>query len=290
MTKRRKKNENLGIVKNGQAPEQIPKKAAKRPVEAKTRAQKNYIAAIKNNDLTFGIGPAGTGKTFICTALAANELRLENIEKIIVTRPAIEAGDYLGFLPGEMDEKFDPYFRPVKAILEERLGTGYTEYCMKHGKIEAMPFAYMRGMTFKNAWVILDEAQNATVEQMKMFLTRIGENTKIIINGDPSQRDIDGVVGVVDAMKRLDGIKGVAMCQFEKDDVVRSGLAREIILRYDSDYNNASLDTQDEPDDADYEGVFRTILADAGAGKDSSRSGEAPSSGLRSGSLQGQMV
>lgn len=213
---------------------QTPKsKGEMSPIKPKTEAQKRYLNAIRISDLTFGIGPAGTGKTFIAVCEAADMLRNGDIEKLIVTRPAVEAGESLGFLPGEMDEKFDPYFAPVKEILIRRLGAGQTEYFIKSGKIEAKPLAFMRGTTFQNAFVLLDEAQNTTPTQMKLFLTRIGEHTKVVVDGDINQKDIKGTSGLEDAVDRFGGRRWCSLVQFGHDDIVRSGIAKEIVLGYE---------------------------------------------------------
>lgn len=171
------------------------------PIEAKTEGQKRYINAIKSHTLVFATGPAGTGKTYLCSAMAAQALTNKSVDKIIITRPAVEAGESLGFLPGELDEKFDPYLAPFRDAFYERLGKGYTEYLIKAKKIEAIPLAYMRGRSFHRSFVILDEAQNASSTQLKLLLTRIGQDTKVVINGDVSQIDIKNS-GLVDAIDR----------------------------------------------------------------------------------------
>ena len=202
------------------------------PLEPKTELQRKYISAIRNSTITFGIGPAGTGKTYIAGALACEMLTNKSVEKIIITRPAVEAGESLGFLPGELEEKYEPYIAAFRDVLNERLGKSFVEYLMKMGRIEAMPFAYMRGRTFKNCIVILDEAQNATVEQMKLFLTRIGENCKVVIDGDETQSDIKNP-GLMDAVKRVSFIPQVRVIHFTKQDVVRSGIVSEIVQAYE---------------------------------------------------------
>lgn len=204
------------------------------PIVAKNEAQRKYINAINNFTLTFATGSAGTGKTYICAALAADALESKAIDKLIITRPAVEAGESLGFLPGDIDQKFDPYLMPFREVLNERLGKSYVEYLIKCGKIEAAPLAYMRGRTFKNAFVILDEAQNTTNTQMKMFLTRIGYDCKVVVNGDYSQKDINGNSGLEDAVRRLSFIPSVKHIHFTNDDIVRSGLVREILGAYES--------------------------------------------------------
>ncbi|MCR8922583.1 PhoH family protein [Dasania sp. GY-MA-18] len=207
----------------------------KLPLQAKTPAQKRYINAIKNNCLTFGTGPAGTGKSYCAAALAAEALESGTIERIILTRPAVEAGEQLGFLPGAVDDKFAVYIEAFRDILNERLGAGAVDYGLRHGRIVAAPLAYMRGKTFnQKTFVILDEAQNTTPAQMKMFLTRIGEECKVVINGDILQSDIRGANGLADAIKRVEGLNSVYVHRFERADIVRSGLVRELIDRYEN--------------------------------------------------------
>lgn len=201
-------------------------------LEAKTEAQGHYIISIEANQLTFGIGPAGTGKTYVCTRYAADMLQRGEVEKIIVTRPAIEAGEGLGFLPGTIHEKFAPYFAPFRAVLDEVFGASHVDNMIKLGKIDIQPLEYIRGLTFNNAIVILDEAQNTTPTQMKLFLSRIGEYSKVIVNGDITQKDIPGDSGLIDAIDRLEGLRGVEIVEFDEDDIVRSGLVKEIIKRY----------------------------------------------------------
>ncbi|MBK6287118.1 MAG: PhoH family protein [Gammaproteobacteria bacterium] len=204
------------------------------PLEARTPSQKRYISAIREHNLTFGIGPAGTGKSYCAGALAAQALEGGHVDRIILTRPAVEAGEQLGFLPGDINEKFSPYIDAFRDILNERLGAGTVDYCLRHGRIVASPLAYMRGKTFDSrTFVVLDEAQNTTPAQMKMFLTRIGEDSKVVVNGDIRQSDIRGANGLADAVMRLGGLSGVYVHRFERADIVRSGLVREIIDRYE---------------------------------------------------------
>jgi len=207
----------------------------KSPLSARTASQQSYINAIKNHCLTFGIGPAGTGKSYCAGALAAEALESGRIERIILTRPAVEAGEQLGFLPGEVEEKYAVYIDAFRDILNERLGRGVVDYCLRHGRIVGAPLAYMRGKTFNNnTFVILDEAQNTTPAQMKMFLTRIGEDTKVVINGDIRQSDIRGPNGLEDAVNRVGGLPGVYIHSFERQDIVRSGMVRYILDRYEN--------------------------------------------------------
>lgn len=216
-------------------------KANTEPLKPLTENQRRYINAIKNFTLTIATGPAGAGKTYIAGSLAAEGLRSGEHDKIIITRPAVEAGEKLGFLPGEIEEKYEPYLLPFREVLEERLGKSLVEYMLKQGRIEASPLAYMRGRTFKNAFVILDEAQNTTPVQMKMFLTRIGHNCRVVVNGDMSQHDLHGKSGLEDAVRRISHIPAVKLVSFERSDIVRSGIVQEIVAAYDEDV--AALDS-----------------------------------------------
>lgn len=204
------------------------------PLQALTETQAHYILGIEKQGLTFGLGPAGTGKTYVCGALAADALANKETDKIIITRPAVEAGEHLGFLPGELEEKFAPYLQPFRDVLDERLGRGYVDYLVKVGRIEAAPLAYMRGRTFKDCWVILDEAQNTTPTQMKLFLTRIGHDANVIVNGDVRQRDIGGKSGLEDAISRLSHLDAVNVIEFGSEDIVRSGLTQAIVEAYEA--------------------------------------------------------
>ena len=204
------------------------------PLSPQTPAQQLYINAIRNHCLTFGIGPAGTGKSYCAGALAAEALESGRIERIILTRPAVEAGEQLGFLPGEVENKYAVYIDAFRDILNERLGAGVVDYCLRHGRIVGAPLAYMRGKTFSNnTFVILDEAQNTSPAQMKMFLTRIGEHAKVVINGDVRQSDLRGPNGLEDAVNKLQGLPGVYVHAFDRGDIVRSGLVRHILDRYE---------------------------------------------------------
>ncbi|PCK09339.1 MAG: phosphate starvation-inducible protein PhoH [Alteromonadaceae bacterium] len=207
----------------------------KSPLKARTPAQQRYINAIETHNLTFGLGPAGTGKSYCAGALAAQALDSGRIERIILTRPAVEAGESLGFLPGSLDEKFAAYIDAFRDILNERLGAGTVNYCIRHGRIVAAPLAYMRGRTFgQDTFVILDEAQNTSAAQMKMFLTRIGEDCRVVVNGDIYQSDIRGPNGLADAVERLGVLPQVHVHEFEREDIVRSGLVRDIVDRYEA--------------------------------------------------------
>jgi phosphate starvation-inducible PhoH-like protein len=201
-------------------------------LELLTKAQGRYLESIKSNIISIGVGVAGTGKSYVALSYAAQLLQEKKISKIIVTRPAVEAGEEFGFLPGELDEKYAPYIDPIKDILNKRLGNSFTAYLFKRKIIEARPLAFIRGSTFDNSFVILDEAQNCTPIQMKMFLTRIGNDTKVVINGDIQQKDIKGASGLADAIVRLQSVKKVGIVNFEIDDIVRSGICKEIVRAY----------------------------------------------------------
>ena len=217
-----------------QAPQK--EKVDRTPIRALNERQKLYIEAIKNFMVTLSTGCAGTGKTWVCTALAAEMLDRGEIDKIVITRPAVEAGENLGFLPGELEEKFDPYLQPFRDVLNKRLGKSYVDYLIKSGQIEAAPLAYMRGRTFTDTFVILDEAQNTTPEQMKMFLTRIGNGCKVVVNGDTTQKDIKGASGLQDAVNRIAWIPSVKHIHFSREHVVRSGFVQEVIESYEREH------------------------------------------------------
>jgi phosphate starvation-inducible PhoH-like protein len=209
-------------------------RASERDYAPLSEAQRRYDSAIEAHTLTFGIGPAGTGKTYVATAKPALGLLDRRWQRLIVTRPAVEAGEQLGFLPGELGEKFDPYFAPVRDILNRVIGKGTVEAMIRSERIVAMPLAFMRGHTFQDSFVVLDEAQNTTPTQMKLFLTRIGQNCKVVVNGDLSQRDIAGPSGLADALDRLAHLTDVAVMRFRREDIVRSGLVQEIVEAYAS--------------------------------------------------------
>ena len=207
----------------------------KPPVNPKTLGQKRYIEAIQTHDVTFGVGPAGTGKTFLAMTLAVIALKEEKVSRIILTRPAVEAGEALGFLPGDLYEKLAPYLRPLHDALQDLLPMEEVQKQMDRGTIEIAPLAYMRGRTLNNAFIILDEAQNSTAEQMLMFLTRLGFNSKAVITGDPTQIDLppSKTSCIVEAKKTLAKVEGIAICNFEKRDVVRHPLVQRIVQAYD---------------------------------------------------------
>ena len=209
-----------------------PKKATVAP---KTAGQKKYVEAIRTHDVTIGLGPAGTGKTYLAVAMAVSALREGKVSRIILSRPAVEAGEELGFLPGDLYEKLSPYLRPLHDALHDMLPPEEIQKHMERATIEIAPLAYMRGRTLNNAFIILDEAQNATTEQMFMFLTRLGFASKAVITGDPTQIDLPGHKrsGLVEARQALDDIEGIALIEFSKRDVVRHPLVQRIIAPYE---------------------------------------------------------
>jgi len=210
--------------------------SARKPVvHPKTLGQKRYVEAIQKHDVTFGAGPAGTGKTFLAMAMAIMSLKEEKVSRIILTRPAVEAGEALGFLPGDLQEKLDPYLRPLHDALQDLLPMEEVQKHMERGTVEIAPLAYMRGRTLNNAFIILDEAQNSTAEQMLMFLTRLGFNSKVVITGDPTQIDLppSKTSGLIEGPAALAKVEGIAHCKFEKRDVVRHPLVARIVQAYD---------------------------------------------------------
>ena len=207
-----------------------------RPIKPKTLGQKNYVDQIRKNMIVFGVGPAGTGKTYLAMAMAVTAFRNEEVSRIILTRPAIEAGEKLGFLPGDLQSKVDPYLRPLYDALYQIMGPESFAKNMERGLIEVAPLVYMRGRTLDNAYIILDEAQNTTPAQMKMFLTRIGFGSKVIVTGDASQKDLpSGAVSGLDvAMRVLKKIEGISFCELTSKDVVRHPLVQKIVQAYDN--------------------------------------------------------
>ena len=232
----------IGLVREGQeqkiselTKDVICITAKGKPIKAKTLGQQQYMKAIEHNTITLGVGPAGTGKTYLAVAAAVAAFRAREVNRIILTRPAVEAGERLGFLPGDMQNKVDPYLRPLYDALFEMLGTeSYNKYLEK-GNIEVAPLAYMRGRSLDDSFIILDEAQNTTREQMKMFLTRLGFGSKIVITGDVTQIDLPGdkVSGLKDAIRVLDGVEDIAICRLTAQDVVRHVLVQRIITAYE---------------------------------------------------------
>ena len=206
-----------------------------KPIKAKTVGQQNYMKAILKNTVTIGVGPAGTGKTYLAVAAAVAAFRDRTVNRIILTRPAVEAGERLGFLPGDLQNKVDPYLRPLYDALYDMLGAETFQKYQERGSIEVAPLAYMRGRTLDDSFIILDETQNTTREQMKMFLTRLGFGSKIVITGDVTQIDLpdDKVSGLKDAIRVLDGVKDIAICRLSSADVVRHALVQQIINAYE---------------------------------------------------------
>jgi phosphate starvation-inducible PhoH-like protein len=211
-------------------------------VKARTQGQKHYIQQIRKNDIVFAIGPAGTGKTYLAVAMAVAALKNRDVTRIILARPAVEAGESLGFLPGDFREKIDPYLRPLYDALEDMLSVEKLRGYLEKRIVEIVPLAYMRGRTLHNAFVILDEAQNATAMQMKMFLTRLGPNSRAIITGDVTQIDLPSKTtsGLVQIQEVLKKVQGVAFCSFDKNDVVRHKLVKDIIEAYDRYHANGT--------------------------------------------------
>ncbi|MCR1909376.1 MAG: PhoH family protein [Flavonifractor plautii] len=208
-----------------------------KPIKPKTLGQKRYVDAIKKNTITLGIGPAGTGKTYLAVAAAVAAFRDKQVNRIILTRPAVEAGERLGFLPGDLQSKVDPYLRPLYDALFDMLGAETYNKYLERGSIEVAPLAYMRGRTLDDSFIILDEAQNTSREQMKMFLTRLGFGSKIVITGDITQIDLprDTVSGLKEAMRVLEGVEDIAICKLGEADVVRHVIVQRIIKAYEED-------------------------------------------------------
>ncbi len=213
----------------------VPNVGYRRRIMAKNLSQKRYLDLIANHDLVFSFGPAGTGKTYLAMAMAISALERSDVSRVILTRPAVEAGEKLGFLPGSMEEKVNPYLRPLYDALNDMLEFNKATRYMEHGTIEVAPLAFMRGRTLSDAFVILDEAQNTTGEQMKMFLTRLGENSKAVVTGDVTQSDLpdDSVSGLIEATEILGEIPEIAVMRFSDADVVRHPLVQEIVRAYD---------------------------------------------------------
>ena len=219
-----------------------------RPVKAKTIGQQTYLKAISKNTITIGVGPAGTGKTYLAVAQAVAAFRAKEVNRIILTRPAVEAGERLGFLPGDLQNKVDPYLRPLYDALFDMLGPETYNKYLERGNIEVAPLAYMRGRTLDDSFIILDEAQNTTREQMKMFLTRLGFGSKIVITGDITQIDLPGdkVSGLKEAIKILDGVEDIAICRLTASDVVRHALVQRIVAAYDK-FDKSRLPESSKP-------------------------------------------
>ena len=226
-----------------------------KPIKAKTVGQQHYMKAIMKNTITIGVGPAGTGKTYLAVAAAVAAFRERTVNRIILTRPAVEAGERLGFLPGDLQNKVDPYLRPLYDALYDMLGAETFQKYQERGSIEVAPLAYMRGRTLDDSFIILDEAQNTTREQMKMFLTRLGFGSKIVITGDVTQIDLpdDKVSGLKDAVRVLDGVKDIAICRLTSADVVRHALVQEIINAYEK----ASKKTEEKKPGQQFNGRYK---------------------------------
>lgn len=226
-----------------------------KPIKAKTVGQQSYIKAIQGNTITIGVGPAGTGKTYLAVAAAVAAFRERTVNRIILTRPAVEAGERLGFLPGDLQNKVDPYLRPLYDALYDMLGPETFQKYQERGSIEVAPLAYMRGRTLDDSFIILDEAQNTTKEQMKMFLTRLGFGSKIVITGDITQIDLpdDKVSGLKDAVRVLSDVKDIAICQLSSADVVRHALVQQIINAYEKAEKNAEL----KKNNTNYKGSYQ---------------------------------
>lgn len=226
-----------------------------KPIKAKTVGQQKYMKAIGQNTVTIGVGPAGTGKTYLAVAAAVAAFRERTVNRIILTRPAVEAGERLGFLPGDLQNKVDPYLRPLYDALYDMLGAETFQKYQERGSIEVAPLAYMRGRTLDDSFIILDEAQNTTREQMKMFLTRLGFGSKIVITGDITQIDLpdDKTSGLKDAIRVLEGVKDIAICRLTTADVVRHALVQEII----SAYERAAQKTDDKKAPREFKGQFK---------------------------------
>ena len=221
-----------------------------RPIHPKTLGQKEYLAAIRSHAITFGVGPAGTGKTYLAVAMAVKAFKSKDVSRIILTRPAVEAGEKLGFLPGDLQDKVDPYLRPLYDGLFEMLGAEAFQRHLERGSIEVAPLAYMRGRTLDNAFIILDEAQNTTGEQMKMFLTRLGEGSRMVITGDTTQIDLPDKQksGLVIASRILRKVDDIAVCEFTNRDVVRHKLVQDIIRAYEAAERRQNSDKTERSD------------------------------------------
>lgn len=221
-------------------------------VKSKTLGQKRYVDALKHHTVTFGVGPAGTGKTYLAVAMAVLAYKNKEVEKIILTRPAVEAGEKLGFLPGDLQTKVDPYLRPLYDALFEFLGPETFKVLSERGAIEVAPLAYMRGRTLNDAYIILDEAQNCTIEQMKMFLTRFGEGSRVVVTGDITQIDLprDKRSGLIHALDVLNGVEGISIVRLSAKDVVRHEMVQRIIQAYDNfDKNNRRRNGDEDKND-----------------------------------------
>lgn len=255
----------IGMVKDGKKSELagfddncVCVTAKGRPIKPKTVGQRQYVDKIRSNTVVLGIGPAGTGKTFLAVAMAVKALRAKEISRIILTRPAVEAGEKLGFLPGDLQNKIDPYLRPLYDALYEMLGAENYARHLERNTIEIAPLAYMRGRTLDDSFIILDEAQNTTPEQMKMFLTRLGNNAKAVVTGDLTQTDLNigRRSGLAEAVKILEGIDDIAVHRFSERDVVRHKLVQKIILAYEK-YERSNSEQKDGKSEYRFKRGFR---------------------------------
>ena len=228
--------ERLGSPTHNYRRQEVAIGSASKRIHPRTDGQSRYVEAIRKHDLTFCSGPAGCGKTYLAVATAVEALRARQINKIVLVRPAVEAGESLGFLPGDLQAKLNPYLRPLLDAIHEMVDFDQVKFFMEQETIEVIPLAYMRGRTLNNAFIILDEAQNATISQMKMFLTRMGNGSKVVVSGDVTQVDLPGgsVSGLRDAIQRLRGIKGVAFIRLAEGDIVRHPLVQRIVTAYDA--------------------------------------------------------
>jgi phosphate starvation-inducible PhoH-like protein len=224
-----------------------------RPIKARGLAQKQYLHAMRTHDLTFGIGPAGTGKTYLAMAIAVQALAAKRVRRIILTRPAVEAGEKLGFLPGDLEEKVNPYLRPLYDALDDMMDADRVDAMLQRGQIEVAPLAFMRGRTLNDCFVILDEAQNATSEQMRMFLTRLGYDSKTVVTGDVTQVDLPSgaTSGLAEAKRLLSGIEGIAFQRFTEVDVVRHPLVQKIVMAYERRDAERASQEDSKPDAVD---------------------------------------
>ncbi len=224
---------------------------AGRRIKPRTEGQATYLEAIRQHDMTFCIGPAGCGKTYLAVAMAVEALKSKSVRKVVLVRPAVEAGESLGYLPGDLHEKLNPYLRPLLDAINEMIDFDQVKFLMEQNAIEVIPLAYMRGRTLNQAFVILDEAQNATVAQMKMFLTRMGEGSKIVVSGDISQVDLPlgTTSGLRDAVQRLDGIQGISFVRLTEGDIVRHPLVRKIVAAYEGQNAPGSRSVRRNPSD-----------------------------------------
>ena len=219
--------------KSGEEIQPVPRNYTFKEVKPLNFIQGEYLDAIESNDIIFGIGSAGTGKTYIAANYAAAELFYKRVDKIILTRPNVETGRGMGFLPGELDEKYAPYLQPFEQVFSRSLGKGFYEYALKVKDIDPKPLGFMRGASFENCIILVDEAQNLTKTEFKMLLSRIGKNCKIILSGDPKQADIPDS-GLLDACKRLQNVDGVQVVTFQDSDIVRSAMCKQVILAYNN--------------------------------------------------------